>query len=536
MIARRYIIFLLWICLKGFSQGATDIKILDPKFLQYIRMFYPEVLEYGGDKVIASKAALITGCMDASGYGVSNLEGIQCFSNLTKLDVHNNKLSTLPSLNTLTALQSLNVAQNNLMQLPSLDKLSNLTELIAYGNQLQSLPNLSNNVLLDQLIVNNNQLSQLPALNAPLLKDLVVDNNLLSQLPDLSNCKLLVKLSCAGNVLSQAPSLDSLKALQILDLSYNKLGQIPNLSFNVALEQAYFNDNKISKIYTFPYLASLQKVKLYDNALTFASLTKILPFPNHKNIFELSPQADTFVTQYINTVRTEDVNIVTGIDGYAGNVYYRWYKNGAFYKNCTYDHFALARVNYADSGTYYCEIKHDSFPEITFRSDRYDIKIRNCVNTSALAFTISSVDCENSGRLSVRSEESSNFRYLLGRNAQYTADTSKTGEFKSLLDGSYSLQIITEKGCTVDYPKDILIPKEECTYPLLTPNDDGDRDTYYFEESGEVIIYDKQGNLIKTLQTPGFWDATSKNGKVRAGLYVADLNKGQKITKISVVY
>lgn len=539
MITKRYIILLFtWVCIKSSPLATYNVTVTDQNFLKFIIQSYPQVLDYSGTRIIASKAATITGCFDAPGYNISNADGIQCFTALTKIDLHNNKLSNLPDLSGCNALQSLNVAQNKLQQLPALNTLPNLTELIAYGNLLKSLPDLSSNSYLKQIILNNNQIEQIPSLQSlPLLTDLVLDNNLLTQLPNLGNCKMLAKLSCAGNAITQAPVLDSLKALEILDLSYNKLSMLPNMSFNVSLQQAYFNNNKIKYIYNSPVLYSLQKVRLYNNDLTFSSLNKLLACPDYKTVFEISPQNSTYTSQNLSTTRMDTLHITTGIDAYVQNVKYQWYKNGAFYKNCTYDYFSINNLSYADSGIYYCEIKHDSFPSISLRSDNYSVKVKNCVNTNALTLTISSADCDNSGKLSIVSDDSQKLQYILERNAQHRSDTSANGQFKSLMEGNYTLQILTQKGCLAKYPKDVTIPKEECNYPVLTPNDDGDRDTYYFDDEGEVIIYDKQGNVIKTISTPGFWDASSsKNGKVRSGLYVADINKGKKIIKISVVY
>ncbi|HTF82830.1 MAG TPA: hypothetical protein VL947_13935, partial [Cytophagales bacterium] len=256
----------------------------------------------------------------------------------------------------------------------------------------------------------------------------------------------------------------------------------------------------------------------------------------HKTIFLLSPQRRSQDTQILDASRTDTLAIQTHIDSYINHVYYLWYKNNAYYKTCTYDKLTLSHLSFADSGTYHCEIKHDSFPDIAFRSDKYELKVNECINTNQLALHITPMDCEHRGVVSVSHTNNQKLKYILVPKSQYAGDTSVNGSFNNLVEGSYSLQIVTDKGCLVSYPKDINIAKENCTYPLITPNGDGDHDEYYFEQLGEVSIYDKKGNLIKTMSIPGPWDASSPTGKVRTGLYVADVNHGEKIIKISVVY
>lgn len=527
------------ICLRVFSgTHDDDYKITDPHFLKYIKKNFPQIVNGDGDGIHPYMAATIYGTLDISNSNLYNVNGLQYFTNVSKIDLHNNNLTALPNLGGIVTLQSLNLSFNKLSSLPSLSSNVNLVELMVQNNKLFSLPDLSKNVLLTQLIINNNQISQLPSFsNLSALVILVVDNNNLNMLPNLSNCKNLQNLCASSNKLSETPVLDSLVNLKTLNLSFNALSTFPNLANNILLEIVYLNDNRFHSINHLPALNNLLKMKLYNNLLTFSSLVKILPHANHKNIFDIAPQVHTFSSQSIEKIITDTADIYTGIDPYVQNVYYKWQKNYSYYYTCKYDHLSLPNLNFSDSGTYFCEVKHDSFPELSFRSDNYVLKIKNCFDVNSLAYSISAVDCEHSGKVQINSNDNtSNVKYILARDTYSQSDTSQNGEFNGLLDGTYTLKVITKRGCVVNVPKEINVPKEDCGYPLITPNDDNDHDTYFFEQTGTVSIYDKHGDLVKTLNIPSAWDASSKNNKVRAGVYIADINKGEQIIKISVVY
>lgn len=529
----------LMICLRVFSgTHDDDYKITDPHFLKYIKKNFPQIVDGDGDGIHPYMAATIYGTLDISNCNLYNVNGLQYFTNVYKIDLHNNNLTTLPDLGGITNLQSLNVSFNKLNSLPSLNSNVNLVELMVQNNKLLLIPDLSKNVLLTQLIINNNQISQLPDFsNLKALLIFVADNNSISTLPNLSKCRSLHTLCISSNKLSETPIIDSLVNLKTLNLAFNKLTKFPNFTYNTVIELVYLNDNQFGTIGNLPILKNLVKMKLYNNMLTFSSIIKILPYSNHKNIFEIAPQANIYAFQSIEKKVTDTVDIYTGIDDDVPSVYYKWQKNYSYYYTCKYDHLSISNLSFSDSGTYFCEIKHDSFPELSFRSDNYTLRIKNCFDVSTLAYSISTVDCEHSGKLQINNNDNNTkVKYILARDAYSYSDTSQIGQFNGLLDGSYTLKVLTDRGCTVNVPKEINVPKEDCGYPLITPNDDNDHDTYFFEQTGTVIIYDKHGDLIKTLNIPGAWDASSKNNKVRAGVYIADINKGEQIIKISVVY
>ena len=146
-----------------------------------------------------SEAASIVS-LDLSNAGISDLTGIEAFTNLTILLCHDNQLTDL------------NVSGN-----------SELNTLWCWGNQLDSL-DLAQNTDLEYLLCHNNQLTDLDVSNNQALRYLRCGDNQLTSL-DVSNNLNLVELSCNAN---QLTSLD--------------------VSQNAVLQQLNCNNNQLSTL------------------------------------------------------------------------------------------------------------------------------------------------------------------------------------------------------------------------------------------------------------------------------------------------
>ncbi len=129
---------------------------------------------------------------------ITDLTGIQAFSNLTSLNVADNDLTFLPPLP--PNLKTFRCSNNRLVQLPSLP--SGLTVFHCYGNLLTSLPELPKN--LEVFNCSQNRLSALPVLPNTLQSFYCSYNNL-NGLPLLPNA--LTDLGCAANNLIKLPDL-----------------------------------------------------------------------------------------------------------------------------------------------------------------------------------------------------------------------------------------------------------------------------------------------------------------------------------------
>lgn len=130
---------------------------------------------------------------------ISDLTGINNFSNLRALYVIGNNLSTL-YLSGLKNLEQLQCQRNSLTSL-NIDNLNKLNILYCNENKLTTL-DLSVNKGLVSLYCSDNQLIDLKVLGCPNLHEIICENNLLTTL-DLSNLNKLTSVLLNNNLLEQ---------------------------------------------------------------------------------------------------------------------------------------------------------------------------------------------------------------------------------------------------------------------------------------------------------------------------------------------
>ena len=149
--------------------------------------------------------------LNIEGKNLTDISGIEYFTNLTSLNCGKNQLTALPVEN-LTNLTLLYCSYNQLTELP-VEKLTNLTELSCFDNQLTAL-RVENLTQLTSLSCNNNQLTALPVENLTNLTLLYCSYNQLTELPvgNLTNLKVL---NCCDNRLTELDitSVTSLNSL-----------------------------------------------------------------------------------------------------------------------------------------------------------------------------------------------------------------------------------------------------------------------------------------------------------------------------------
>lgn len=205
----------------GFSQ--TTI-IPDNNFANYLQTAVPECMDGNELNIPCANNSTITQ-MILGNQGLTNLSGVEHFSNLTHLLCGMNEITTIPALppnlqffiagfNELSSLPDLpptllllDCSHNQVVQLPNLP--NGLTELMCFHNQLTTLPNLPNS--LTHIVASNNQISSLGMLPSQ-LNYFDISYNALTSLPDLPG--QLEMLACTNNQLTSLPDLPNLKTLR----------------------------------------------------------------------------------------------------------------------------------------------------------------------------------------------------------------------------------------------------------------------------------------------------------------------------------
>lgn len=490
---------------------AQTVSVPDPAFLNFLKTEYPSVIN-ASDQLIISQAATVNGTLDCSNNGIQNLEGVQYFTGIKTLSASYNNISSLPDISSLTLLEKLFISNNKLTKLPSLTNNLNLLQIIAFSNLIDTLPPLNHLTSLFKIDLGDNKLKKLPDMSALVnMEQLLIWKNQLDSVPDLSNYPNLWRFNAGTNLLKYTPDFSQNPRMKILYLNTNLLTTLPDLSI----------------------LDSLEDVRFQENSFDFADLNPILSYPGKDTIFDYTPQSD-FPGDTLYVSPGDSLQITSGI--YSNSpATYQWYFNGVL----TYTTPSPILKTYpAVAGEYYVEASSSAFPGLTLKTKIFKVNTNNCLDLSALTFDIDPIKCLKPGELWINSVSlpTGNYMYQLEGTITHKIYSSPSGKFKDLSEPSYSLTIHNDQ-CTMLYPTPITIPLAECDETYITPDGDGDMDSYVFDRQGKVVIYDKQGQKVTQLALPGEWDGTDSNGKrVPQGYYISNVNEGQELINITVIY
>ncbi|WP_326981560.1 LamG-like jellyroll fold domain-containing protein [Chryseobacterium sp. MYb264] len=222
--------------IKVYTQSVTDaqawsiyspatpycvVHIPDANF-KYALLNHSPIIDTNANGVIeCAEAAAFTGILNLYNKNISNLTGIEAFTNLTKLYCGKNYLTSL-DVSANTALKELSFTNNQITNI-NLNTNTELSILDTSYNLLTSL-DVSANTLLTKLYCNNSSLTSLNVNGSTLLSDLFCNNNQLTNL-DVSTNSALYRFYCFSNNLA---SLDT--------------------SSNTTLYQLLCNDNQLTSL------------------------------------------------------------------------------------------------------------------------------------------------------------------------------------------------------------------------------------------------------------------------------------------------
>ncbi len=228
-----------------------------------------------------------------SGNNVVNLAPLNGMTSLLYLTFSNNDVTTLTSLSGLPALYSIDCSWNPLtnlngltniptllslscsynpqLNLASINSMVNLKRLSCRGMNLSNINMISGLVNLTLLSVSDNQLTSLNLAPYPLLEELFCDNNNLYSL-NLSVVPALTRLECSDNNLTSL-NVSALPLLQQFICSYNGLMSL-NVDYNTKITSLHCAYNN---------LASIDASKLTNLGLLYCNNNPNLVSINMKN-------------------------------------------------------------------------------------------------------------------------------------------------------------------------------------------------------------------------------------------------------------
>ena len=255
----------------------------------------------------------------------------------------------------------------------------------------------------------------------------------------------------------------------------------------------------------------------------------------YQKIFSFTPQNLINIEEKINLTEGKEGILKTNIDTNLSTVKYEWYKNGQLISTLTIDNFKL-KVHSLDSGTYHCKLKHPAFPGFFLQTDTFNLTVNPCLSLTDFTVNTSEINCFQTGAITVKTSLNNEYSYHLFTKKSGKELLSESGNFEGLTETIYMLSIKNRNGCNKQWPREIELPTKACKEFLVTPDNDGNMDTFYFSEKGVAKIFDKRGVKVAELVIPGDWDCTFSQGKVPVGYYIVYINDGESQIGLSILY
>ena len=252
------------------NAASQNVTIPDAAFLAAL---IQSGVDTNADGAIQVSEAKSISALNVSHAGISSMEGVQAFINLTTIICEGNFITFL-DLSGINALEHIDVSNNQLNEL-ILSPLSSLASFDCSNNMLTSV-DLSSSTDINFININNNFFSAIDINHMVNLTSLFCRNNLIPEL-DLSSSQMIAELDCAFNLLT-ALDCSGLSSLAFLEIEGNPLGAI-DLSNCSSLTEIMINSNSLETLDVIG-CTSLGGLFLFDARITELDLSTLPDLQN----------------------------------------------------------------------------------------------------------------------------------------------------------------------------------------------------------------------------------------------------------------
>ena len=196
------------------------------------------------------------------------LTGLEKATNLTSLDLNNNKIENIEPIRGLTNLTYLYLDNNKIENIEPIKGLTYLTNLRLNSNRIENIEPLRELTNLTSLSLNGNEVENIEPLRG--LTNLIfvsLDSNKIENIESLRELTNLTDLRLNSNRIENIESLRGLTSLNYLYLYNNKIENIDPLEDLIDLYELDLEENKITNIEVLTGLTSLNKLNLEYNEI-----------------------------------------------------------------------------------------------------------------------------------------------------------------------------------------------------------------------------------------------------------------------------
>ena len=206
--------------------------------------------------------------LDLNNNKIENIEPIRGLTNLTDLYLDNNKIENIEPIKGLTHLTNLGLNTNKIDNIEILRGLTNLTYLGLDSNKIDNIEILKGLTYLTNLRLNSNRIENIEPLRELInLTYLGLDSNKIENIEPLRGLINLTDLYLNSNKIENIEPLRGLTNLNKLYLYNNKIVNIDPLEDLINLYELDLEENKITNIEALTGLTSLNKLNLEYNEI-----------------------------------------------------------------------------------------------------------------------------------------------------------------------------------------------------------------------------------------------------------------------------
>ena len=227
------------------------------------------------------------------GTQASNLTPLENLKSLRELKLHQNKFTAIDALSNLRALQKLSLSEPNVTNVSTISGLTTLENLSVLNMKITEPEFLNNLGQLSSLNLSGNEIKDItPTANLQSLSTLLLYNNNISNLSPLKNLGNLRTLGLSGNLISELSPIAEIEGLQALSLAQNRIEEISQLSGLTQLRALDLSGNRISNASPLITLRNLLELRISQNRIQdprpIADLSKLLDLRLQDNRMDLN--------------------------------------------------------------------------------------------------------------------------------------------------------------------------------------------------------------------------------------------------------
>ena len=212
--------------------------------------------------------------LDLKYNNISDITPLSSLSSLTELILNKNKISDITPLAGLSKLENLYIGENEIADIRPLTTLSNLRSLWLYSNKITDITPLSSLSNLTILILNNNKITSFePLSNLTTLQQVSFSNMEISDISFLTKLTNIKWLLLTNTNIDDISVLANLKGLISLSIGENpNLKDVSALANCTNLENLWIHNNNIESISELKTLTKLENLGISGNKISDLSI------------------------------------------------------------------------------------------------------------------------------------------------------------------------------------------------------------------------------------------------------------------------